>query len=189
MPERFAEDEHRVDRTTELVRCPACDGRAVATRDRVVCEACGFARTAADGAWYGPVAASARGRCGACGFTYGGTVTRPAGAQPPDTVELRCPGCGATDWFRAEASGRGDGVPRDPWFGLPLWLRTACRGETLWARNESHLDFLEAYVGADLRERRPYFNHSLASRLPGWIKDAHARDDVLRAIAKLRATL
>ena len=37
--------------------------------------------------------------------------------------------------------------------GCQLWLRTASCGRCLWALNEGHLDYLERYIAADLRER------------------------------------
>ena len=78
---------------------------------------------------------------------------------------------------------------RDRVFGLPLWLQTPCAGEVLWAWNEWHLDWLERYVAADLRERTPNQNRSLASRLPRWIKSAKNRDEVLKGICRLRERL
>ncbi|MEW9532434.1 hypothetical protein AB0B72_28180, partial [Microbispora sp. NPDC049125] len=42
---------------------------------------------------------------------------------------------------------------QDPFFGLHLWLQTPCCGNVLWAYNIRHLDLLEGYIGADLRER------------------------------------
>src|SRR5215212_7033778 len=68
----------------------------------------------------------------------------------------------------------------DWYFGLPLWLQTPCAGQVLWAWNEWHLDWMERYVAADLRERTPNINMSLASRLPRWIKSAKNRDEVLK---------
>lgn len=77
----------------------------------------------------------------------------------------------------------------DWFFQEPLWLKINCCGETLWAYNEKHLDFIDDYVSAKLRERTPYKNRSLASRLPQWIKSAKNRDEILRAITKLRGKL
>lgn len=77
----------------------------------------------------------------------------------------------------------------DWYFRLPLWLQISCCGKTLWAYNEKHLDFLENYVKAKLRERMPNTNKSLASRLPQWIKSAKNRDGILKAIGKLRTKL
>jgi hypothetical protein len=75
----------------------------------------------------------------------------------------------------------------DWYFKLPLWLQISCCGETLWAYNYRHLQFLENYVAAKLRERKkPNITRSTASRLPQWIKSAKNRDEVLKAIEKLK---
>ncbi|WP_320069890.1 hypothetical protein [Micromonospora sp. RTGN7] len=60
----------------------------------------------------------------------------------------------------------------------------------LWAYNAEHLNVLEAYVSAHLRER----GHNMTSmtmleRLPKWAKDAKHRDEVFRAISRLRASM
>jgi hypothetical protein len=77
---------------------------------------------------------------------------------------------------------------QEPRTGLPLWLRTEFRGRLLWAVNEPHLDFMERFVAAGVREQRPG-NATLASRLPDWIKSAKHRPALLRALARMRATL
>lgn len=74
----------------------------------------------------------------------------------------------------------------DWYFRQPLWLQISCCGELLWALNEDHLDFLEEYIGASLRES---YRGTMASRLPDWMKSAKNREDVLKCIGKLRATL
>jgi hypothetical protein len=72
-----------------------------------------------------------------------------------------------------------------------LWLATPCAGHTLWALNGSHLDLLESYVGAALRED-PHPSSvrrmTILAKLPAWLKSAKHRDEVLRAIRRLRAT-
>ena len=78
---------------------------------------------------------------------------------------------------------------QDGRFGVPLWLRTeCCGGHPLGANNEAHLDYLEAYVGATLRER-PDGPSGLAWSLSAWMKYAKHRDEVLRALGRLRASL
>jgi len=77
----------------------------------------------------------------------------------------------------------------DWYFRFPLWMQISCCGETLWANNEKHLEFIENYVGARLRERKPFVNKSLASRLPNWIKKAKNREEILKAIGKLKEKL
>jgi hypothetical protein len=80
------------------------------------------------------------------------------------------------------------GGPADPYFGTPLWLATDCRGHVLWAYNAEHLDLLEAYVSARLRERGSIpGSMSLVERLPAWIKDGRHRSEVLSGLRRLRA--
>lgn len=63
----------------------------------------------------------------------------------------------------------------------------------LWAHNLKHLELIRAYVQAPLRERAPWYDAgqkmTLVARLPRWIKSAKHRDEVLRAIDRLRASL
>jgi hypothetical protein len=81
------------------------------------------------------------------------------------------------------------GGPRDWYFDLPLWLQTPCCGQVLWAYHARHLMYLEEYIGAELRQRRPEVYRSLAARLPSWMKTAKHRDEVLHALLRLRALL
>jgi len=95
----------------------------------------------------------------------------------------------STSWLQRRQSARVSG-PNDPYFGLPLWLSTACCGHVLWAYNAEHLDRLEDYVSARLRERGPIVGSmSMLERLPRWIKEAKHRDDLLRTIHRLRTAL
>lgn len=75
---------------------------------------------------------------------------------------------------------------------LPLWLSTSVGDEELWAYNAEHLDLLEAYVSADLRERvleRRHDMTTMVERLPPWLKAAKNREAVLAGIARLRKRL
>ncbi|RAJ32813.1 hypothetical protein K353_05811 [Kitasatospora sp. SolWspMP-SS2h] len=101
---------------------------------------------------------------------------------------LRC-SCGHTkDEVRA---GQVLGGPLDPYFRLPLWLATECRGgRQLWAYNPAHLDLLENCIAAKLRERAVApRSMSLVERLPSWMKSAGHCQEILRAIGRLRASL
>lgn len=77
---------------------------------------------------------------------------------------------------------------QEPRTGLPLWLQTEFRGRLLWAVNEPHLDFMERFVAAGVREQSRG-NSTLASRLPAWVKAAKHRPALLKALAGMRATL
>lgn len=79
----------------------------------------------------------------------------------------------------------------DPIFGLPLWLQVPCCGHILWAYNEPHLNFLETYVRAELRERQGTKgnHHGIAVRLPRWMKLSQHRIPILKEIQYLRNKL
>ncbi len=105
--------------------------------------------------------------------------------------KLSCLHCGyAKSWAGHQVS---LGGAYDWYFRQPLWLQTPCGGETLWALNPEHLDFLEQYVAAKQR-RHSYVpgairNAKLVSRLPLWIKGAHQRERVLQGLARLKHLL
>ncbi|MFB7337698.1 hypothetical protein ACFC00_39790 [Streptomyces adustus] len=83
--------------------------------------------------------------------------------------------------------------PGQCWTRPPLWLETTTRHGTIWAYNLEHLDLLRRFVAASLRERAPWYEHgrkmTYVARLPAWIKSAKNRDEVLRAIDRLRASV
>ncbi|SBV24857.1 hypothetical protein GA0070620_0299 [Micromonospora krabiensis] len=117
------------------------------------------------------------------------TKSGPAPAWPR---RLTCTSCAySASWSPRESEGSHWGGPVDPFFRLPLWLRAqCCGGQTLWAFNRTHLDLLQAYVGARLRERGPEpGGMTLVARLPSWVKAAGNRDELLRVIDRLRASI
>lgn len=106
------------------------------------------------------------------------------------TRRVVCRGCGYAALRPARRSGCWGG-PVDPFFRLPLWLTTrCCGGRTLWAFHSAHLDLIEDYVAADLRERTlPPDGLTLVARLPVWLKAAKHRGEIVRAVGRLRASL
>lgn len=110
---------------------------------------------------------------------------------------LVCRGCGRTDAWEAPRipGSAGRSLPRftgpgDPYFGLPLWLSMGCRGRLLWAYNAEHLELLESYASAGLRERGLVSGSmSMVERLPKWIKIARNRTEVVRVIRRMKMSL
>lgn len=116
-------------------------------------------------------------------------------------VRLTCAACGYVQEVRpSHASGPikpesalavyGSG---NTLFGARLWLATeCCGGKQLWALNRHHLDYLEAFV-ASTQRRRDFpstpGHRQLAEKLPPWMIEAKHRDEVLKALQKLRARL
>ena len=82
---------------------------------------------------------------------------------------------------------------RDGLFGQPLWLtEECCGGNLLWAYNEAHLDYLERFIASKNRDHdfpSPPGNRGLSYKLPKWMQVASHRDELLRAIARLRQRL
>ena len=115
---------------------------------------------------------------------------RPSDVAAHDALAvLTCVACGHSATTSA-ARTTIDGA-RDWFFGLPLWLQAPCCGETLWAYNAEHLEYLEAYVGATLRRHvhdaeRGWSNASVASRLPTWLTSSKNRAAVLGCLEFLR---
>ncbi len=104
---------------------------------------------------------------------------------------LTCPGCGLVR-DKDRENFRVWNRPVDPFFEIPLWLQAdCCGGNTLWAFHARHLDLLEQIVSAKLRERGHGDRGGLTmfARLPAWMTTAKHRDEVLRTIARLRASL
>ncbi len=97
---------------------------------------------------------------------------------------LVCLSCLHRDFWKGNQIGVGSNV--DWYFRLPLWLEISCCGERLWAYNLKHLEMLEQYVGAKLRERTIKGRSSFLSKLPKWIKRAKNRDEILKGIARLK---
>ena len=126
--------------------------------------------------------------CQSCAVIF---PTEPQNTDLFSPRRFSCKKCGASkDWSGRIVRRSWRNNPVDIYFQIPLWLQTACCGETLWAYNSSHLEFIEHFVQADLREHKfddhyGWSNKSLVSRLPKWIQSRKNRHAILKAIAKL----
>ena len=82
------------------------------------------------------------------------------------------------------------GQPVDCYFKLPLWYTIDIKGNTLFAYNLEHLQFLRDFVEDKLRERRQneygWSNQSLGSRLPKWLQSAKNRNVIIKKIDELK---
>lgn len=80
----------------------------------------------------------------------------------------------------------------DPFFHYPLYFQTSYRGETIWALNREHLQYLIDYISADIRTVPPDFyeaNKTMRSQsdiLPAFIKTAKNRDGLIKSLKKLQ---
>ncbi len=184
--------------------CPDCRGPAVSKNvspysipfrpvsGRVQCLRCTFARKGAEGTWFGPSTDVGKERCPNCGFKWLASTRhrRQRSDRQKPTIDTECPAChtrvGLPVRWKKEPF-KGDAI--DPVFGLPLWLQTPCCGHTLWAYNRKHLNELQLYVTAALRERIPNGRWTMFTRLPQWIKSGKNREAVLRSLRRLELKL
>jgi hypothetical protein len=109
---------------------------------------------------------------------------------------LVCRACGHTRTWQGRSivfSGGSRAPACDPYFRVPLWLQTETRHGWLWAYNLQQLDQLRGFVAASLRERAPSNEvgprMTYVARLPAWIKSRRNRDEVLRAVDRIRASV
>lgn len=102
---------------------------------------------------------------------------------------VKCPKCSHAITIKTDQVSCTNCGYNKPYVDTPRlhdFIQIKCCGEILWANNFEHLDFIEKYVAAKLRERKPNVNRSVASRLPSWIKDKSNRDKILKAISKFK---
>ena len=134
-------------------------------------------------------------RCDARATVRSIESAHPVEERPFGTFRLQCESCAHCAEMAPNAYAILNAVGGklvDPFFRAPLLLQTDTRLGTVFAYNEQHLDWLERFVSADLRERTHLdgrANASMASRLPRWMKLAKNRDAILQAIGKLQAEL
>lgn len=127
--------------------------------------------------------------CPSCG---GKAVITPLAPDTPgpnrDSAPRRmlCHACGAV----REQAQAPPGQLMTPFMGLTPRLRAQTRHGELVAWNEDHLDYLEQHLSGRLRVETAsdggVRNASVVSRLPAWAKAAKNRDEILKAIARLR---
>ncbi len=72
------------------------------------------------------------------------------------------------------------------YFGAPLWLEYPFKNDVVWAYNGDHLEYLENYISANLREHKDRTHYTLLEKLPKFYHEAKNRNALLKVIAKLK---
>ena len=166
------------------IECPKCNQKAIVKGNQLSCLNCGFNKMSQNNSkWLGPLYGMTGRNCAKCGRFIKKYFVEYKELQ---LFNLKCPGCHhfsqeEINWYPVKYVGH------DPYFGAKLYLYSEIGENVLWAYNYEHLEFIELYVQAKLRERIPNHNSSLASRLPKWIKDKKNREPILKAIKKLQS--
>jgi hypothetical protein len=74
----------------------------------------------------------------------------------------------------------------DWYFNAELWLKAPFKNDVFWAYNDKHLDYLERYITATLREHKDRTHFTLLEKLPKFYHEAKNREGLLKIIAKLK---
>jgi hypothetical protein len=169
------------------VHCPECDKASKKDANGISCGHCGYttvqSRKTPDRKWAAP--ASSKQKCSHCSEPIG-SESRPTARTKNGELYLRvrCPHCGETDDYPARPGWTTQRFGYES--GPPLFLTTQVAGETLWVQNLAHLNALEDWLGAKVRERGPQPGLTMMAKLPRWMKASTNRAKVLRGLAQLR---
>lgn len=105
-------------------------------------------------------------------------------------ARLLCAVCGYNKEIGAETTVGGKvgrlRMAADHYFDAPLFMQHPFKNDVFYAYNEAHLDYLERYIGATLREHTDRTHFTLLEKLPKFYHEAKNRGELLRVIGKLR---
>jgi hypothetical protein len=73
------------------------------------------------------------------------------------------------------------------YFQADLWLKATFKNDVFWAYNDKHLEYLERYISATLREHKDRTHFTLLEKLPKFYHEAKNREGLLKIIAKLKS--
>lgn len=72
------------------------------------------------------------------------------------------------------------------YFKATLWLQHPFKSDVFWAYNGQHLNYLEEYISAKLREHKDREHFTLLEKLPKFYHEAKNRKALLAIIKRLR---
>lgn len=62
------------------------------------------------------------------------------------------------------------------YFDADLWLQASFKSDIFYAYNQSHLDYLESYISAKLREHKDRTHFTLFEKLPRFYHESKNRE-------------
>lgn len=80
-------------------------------------------------------------------------------------------------------------IAANRYFDTELWLQSSFKNDVFWAYNYKHLDYLESYICATLREHKDRTHFTLLEKLPKFYHEAKNRESLLKIIKKLKNKL
>jgi uncharacterized Zn finger protein (UPF0148 family) len=101
-------------------------------------------------------------------------------------ARLFCPKCGYNKEATTAIKNGTIKTAANHYFQVELWLKAPFRNEAFWAYNDKHLEYLERYILATLREHKDRSGFTLLEKLPKFYHEAKNREALLKIIAKLK---
>jgi Zn ribbon nucleic-acid-binding protein len=74
------------------------------------------------------------------------------------------------------------------YFQAALWLKAPFKNDVFWAYNDQHLEYLEKYINATIREHKDRGHFTLIEKLPKFYHEAKNRKTLMNLIKKLKLT-
>ncbi len=102
------------------------------------------------------------------------------------TARLFCTSCGYNKETTTAISNGTINTAANHYFQAELWLQTPFKNEIFWAYNDKHLEYLECYISATIREHKDRTGFTLLEKLPKFYHEAKNREGLLKIIAKLK---
>ena len=169
------------------VHCPQCDKAAKRSGHGVACAHCGYMTIQDTKPWSSKWARLNKRDelCRNCRKPLE-QVDRPTARMIDGKLftRVKCPHCSESFDYPAYHGSNPQSRPPAP--TLRKFLVTQVASQTLWVDNLVHLEALEDWLGARVRERGPVAGLTMMARLPRWMKASTNRMKVLRGLAQLR---
>ena len=103
------------------------------------------------------------------------------------TARLFCLHCGCNKETTTAIKNGTINMPAHQYFQAELWLQAPFKNEIFWAYNDKHLEYLERYISATIREHKDRTGFTLLEKLPKFYHEAKNRESLLKIITKLKS--
>ena len=103
------------------------------------------------------------------------------------TARLFCLHCGYNKETTTAIKNGTINMPAHQYFQVELWLQSSFKKDLFWAYNDKHLEYLERYISATIREHKDRVGFTLLEKLPKFYHEAKNRESLLKIIAKLKS--
>jgi hypothetical protein len=103
------------------------------------------------------------------------------------TARLLCLHCGCNKKTTTAIKYGTINTAANHYFQAELWLKAPFKNDVFWAYNDKHLEYLERYISATIREHKDRTGFTLLEKLPKFYHEAKNRESLLKIIAKLKS--